>query len=149
LANVKGIIGADVTIEVEGVVIAGQRDAKLSGSTDMIDITCKTDYPNKVVKPGWSGEDTIECDALLCAGSVGGLAYWYNLALAQEPVTVVLTLGDGNGTVVTGGAPALGGDTFTGEAYVQKPDMSAPQAGEGTMSLKFTISGGLTATSVG
>lgn len=133
------VIGADVIIKYLGTAIAGQRGAKLSGGNDMIDMSCKPDFPDKVWRKGWNGQKTLECDCLLMSGGDYSYAFWYELADAGEEVEIVITIGDGDGTV-----DGTGGDTGTCNALVEVPEFDAPQDKEATMALKFTINGAIT-----
>lgn len=126
-----GVKGVDVVISVEGTALAGQRGARLSGGqADMIDMSVRTDYPNRVSEPGWNTPEIIECDCLLLQGGDGGFAYWKNLEATRTLVDVVVTLDSG--------------DEGTGQAWVIAPEFDAQQDKEGTMSLRLQVNGKLT-----
>ena len=135
------VIGADVIINGPLGAIFGQRGAKLSGSTDMIDMTVKEGFPNKSSRPGWNGVFTIECDCLLAHGDEGYM-YWFEQSQLRAPIDVEIHIGDGG--EVLEGEGGEGGVVGTCSAYVETPDLDAPQAGEGTMNLKFIIDGAIT-----
>jgi len=88
------VIGADVIINGPLGAIFGQRGAKLSGSTDMIDMTVKEGFPNKSSRPGWNGVFTLECDCLLAHGDEGYM-YWFEQSQLRAPIDVEIHIGDG------------------------------------------------------
>jgi len=131
----QAIIGCDVIIKVDDDEVFGQRDAKISGNTNMINMSAKSDFPDPKFIPGWNEPSIVECDCLLSTGAGGGFAYWSNLAQARQRVTLAGELGVG--------------DTFMCQAWLQKPELASPQDSEGTMTLRFQVDGPMIWTSGG
>lgn len=131
----EGLSGVDVIVKIGAgpTAILGQRGAKTTYDTDMIDMSVKTDFPYKRNRPGWEGPVTIDCDGLLMAGGSGGIATLVNTIKARTLVAIEVTIGSS-------------GEEFTGNAWMTNVEMDAPQDKEGTISCKLQVEGELIAT---
>ncbi len=127
------VTGVDVIVKISDTEVLGQRNASLSYPTEMVDTTCKADYPNKRQQPGWLGPWSVKCDGLLYAGGTGGIADIIAKVQAKTLYEVEVTVGDS-------------GEKLVGNAYIVNPELNGPQTGEGTMSCELAGDGVLTPT---
>jgi hypothetical protein len=126
------VTGASVLIKFDNGTIVGQRDVKLGGGeTDMIDVSDVHAFPDRVFAAGWKSPQVLELPNCVLISGTGGFATWTNLAEAGELGDIEITLG-------------ASGDVGTGQAFVLAPTFDTSWEKDGTMSLKFQISGGLT-----
>lgn len=126
-------IGVDVLVKLDGDTVLGQRDATMTYPIDMVDLSCKSDYPYKKFQPSWEGPITIECEGLLMAGGSGGAAGIVNKMKARTTYEFELTIGDS-------------GEKFTGDAWITNPGITSPQAGEATFRCTLQVDGEMVAT---
>ncbi len=121
--------GIDITVEIGGVVVAGQRGATLDRTADTIDSTAKDSAgkwkQNDVSFKSWSAD----CDGLLVEDDGGYLAL-EAAYLAGTKVAVTVTFPSG--------------DTQGGQAIITSFPIEAPYDDDATYSVSLMGDGALT-----